>query len=57
MITWPLLQRNKVEDSKINIPVQRYAETAEDEKMKGLAQKVCNPPLIRPFYSQNFTSS
>lgn len=41
MCTWPLLARNKVEDSKINLPVQRYAESAEDEKMKAVAQKVC----------------
>lgn len=39
MLTWPLLHRNKVEDSKVSVPVSSYAE-AEDEVIKTLAQKV-----------------
>lgn len=27
MVTWPLIQRNKVEDSKINEPVEACAES------------------------------
>lgn len=39
MITWPLLHRNKVEDSKVLMPVSSYAES-DDEAVKTLAQKV-----------------
>lgn len=38
---WPLIQRNKVDDSKITIPVRVCLES-ENETMKGLAQKVDN---------------
>ncbi len=27
MSTWPLISRNKVEDSKVSVPVQRCAES------------------------------
>lgn len=36
---WPLIQRNKVDDSKITIPVRVCLES-ENETMKGLAQKL-----------------
>ncbi|KAL4077501.1 hypothetical protein J3A83DRAFT_4356538 [Scleroderma citrinum] len=39
MTKWPLIQRNKVEDSKIRIPVQACAES-ENEAMKSLATKL-----------------
>jgi len=39
METWPLLQRNKVDDSKVTIPVKVCAES-ENETVKTLAQKV-----------------
>lgn len=39
MSRWPLIQRNKVDDSKITIPVRVCLES-ENETMKGLAQKV-----------------
>ena len=39
LTTWPLLQRNKVDDSKIVIPVEACA-LSENEHIKGLAQKV-----------------
>jgi [histone H3]-lysine36 N-trimethyltransferase len=40
MTTWPLLQRNKVDDSKITVPVTVCTQS-EDETVKDLAQKVC----------------
>lgn len=39
MSTWPLIQRNKVEDSKVSVPVQACAES-QNETIAGLAQKV-----------------
>lgn len=39
MSTWPLIQRNKVEDSKISIPVAKCAEL-QNEVISGLARKV-----------------
>ena len=36
---WPLLHRNKVEDSKIEEPVQQCAQS-QDERLKALAEKV-----------------
>jgi [histone H3]-lysine36 N-trimethyltransferase len=27
MSTWPLISRNKVEDSKVNVPIQRCTES------------------------------
>ena len=39
MSTWPLIQRNKVEDSKISVPVQKCAEL-ENEAVSNLAKKV-----------------
>ncbi|KAH0833915.1 hypothetical protein J3R83DRAFT_11100 [Lanmaoa asiatica] len=39
MVKWPLIQRNKVDDSKIRVPVQICAES-ENEGMKSLAQKL-----------------
>ncbi|KAG1732683.1 uncharacterized protein EDB91DRAFT_1302092 [Suillus paluster] len=41
MVRWPLIQRNKVDDSKITIPVRVCLES-DNETMKGLAQKVIN---------------
>lgn len=38
MTTWPLLNRNKVEDSRVIVPVQVCAERA-DLALKDLAQK------------------
>lgn len=39
MTKWPLIQRNKVEDSKIRVPVQACTES-DNEAMKSLALKV-----------------
>lgn len=39
MTTWPLIQRNKVEDSKINVPVQACAQS-ENQALAELAQKL-----------------
>jgi [histone H3]-lysine36 N-trimethyltransferase len=40
LTTWPLLQRNKVDDSKIAVPVKTCSES-ENEVVKAMAQKVC----------------
>ncbi|THH26928.1 hypothetical protein EUX98_g7264 [Antrodiella citrinella] len=39
MMTWPLIQRNKVEDSKINVPVKECSES-DDERLSSLAKKL-----------------
>ncbi|EIW56542.1 SET domain-containing protein [Trametes versicolor FP-101664 SS1] len=39
MATWPLIQRNKVEDSKVNVPVKLCAES-ENEVVAELAKKL-----------------
>ncbi|KAI0628512.1 hypothetical protein C8Q77DRAFT_1148962 [Trametes polyzona] len=39
MSTWPLIQRNKVEDSKANVPVKACAES-ENEGLAELAKKL-----------------
>ncbi|CCM05915.1 uncharacterized protein FIBRA_08153 [Fibroporia radiculosa] len=39
MMTWPLIQRNKVEDSKVNIPVQICAQS-DNQGLAELAQKL-----------------
>lgn len=38
-MTWPLIQRNKVEDSKINVPVQKCSES-DNEALAVLAKKL-----------------
>jgi [histone H3]-lysine36 N-trimethyltransferase len=40
MTSWPLLQRNKVDDSKVTTPVMLCAES-ENETVQTLAKKVC----------------
>lgn len=39
MLTWPLLHKNKVEDSKVSVPVSLCAQS-ENEVVKALAQEV-----------------
>lgn len=39
MTTWPLLNKNKVEDSQVNVSVQKYVNL-ENDAIKSLAQKV-----------------
>ena len=39
MTTWPLIQRNKVEDSKVDVPVQQCAES-DHEGLATLAKKL-----------------
>ncbi|EMD35141.1 hypothetical protein CERSUDRAFT_54162 [Gelatoporia subvermispora B] len=39
MMTWPLIQRNKVEDSKVNIPVQACAQS-ENTVLAEMAKKL-----------------
>lgn len=41
MVTWPLLNRNKVQDSKVDVPVGVCAGL-ENETIKTTAQKVCS---------------
>ena len=41
MSTWPLIQRNKVEDSKVNVPVRLCAES-DNEVVSALAKRVCS---------------
>lgn len=40
METWPLMNKNKVEDSQVYLPVEEFAQL-EDERVKTAAQKVC----------------
>ena len=47
MMTWPLIQRNKVEDSKIDVPVKACAES-DNEVLAELAKKV---RLLHTLYS------
>jgi [histone H3]-lysine36 N-trimethyltransferase len=44
MSTWPLISRNKVEDSKVSVPVQRCTES-ENTVLKKAAQDVSEVPL------------
>lgn len=37
--TWPLINRNKVEDSKIEVPMQAFVE-GHNENLKNLAEQV-----------------
>ncbi|KAI0776743.1 hypothetical protein BD413DRAFT_469039 [Trametes elegans] len=39
MATWPLIQRNKVEDSKVNVPV-RVCSESDNEALSTLAKKL-----------------
>lgn len=39
MMSWPLIQRNKVEDSKVNVPVKKCTES-ENVVLAELATKV-----------------
>ncbi|KAI0070968.1 hypothetical protein K474DRAFT_1712871 [Panus rudis PR-1116 ss-1] len=39
MMRWPLIQRNKVEDSKVNVPVKTISES-ENEALAGVAKKL-----------------
>ncbi|KAI8990416.1 hypothetical protein BD414DRAFT_483561 [Trametes punicea] len=39
MSTWPLIQRNKVEDSKVNVPVRLCAES-DNEALSALAKRL-----------------
>lgn len=41
MTTWPLLNRNKVLDSKVHVPVESFV-SLENETVKNLAEKVSN---------------
>lgn len=45
MKSWPLLNRNKVQDSKVHIPVEACA-TLEDETVKTLAQAVSTTKTV-----------
>lgn len=49
MATWPLIQRNKVEDSKVNISVKVCSES-ENVVLAELATNVCVSPRS---YEQN----
>lgn len=51
MTTWPLLNRNKVEDSRVIVPVQVCAERA-DLALKDLAQKLIDHWDTLPTYNR-----
>ena len=42
MTTWPLIQRNKVEDSQVTEPVEACAKS-DNENLSTLAKKVRRP--------------
>jgi hypothetical protein len=45
MTTWPLISRNKVEDSKVSVPVERCTES-ENVVLKKAAQDVSPLAII-----------
>lgn len=48
MSTWPLLNRNKVLDSKVHVAVEACL-SLENESIKALSQKVCwSGSIVRP---------
>lgn len=49
-MTWPLIQRNKVEDSKIDVPVKVCAES-ENEVLAELAKKASKFEMLAKTYS------
>ncbi|CAA7262089.1 unnamed protein product [Cyclocybe aegerita] len=51
MQTWPLQNRNKVQDSKVHVPVEACA-ALEDEKIKSLAQKLLGHWESLPVYNR-----
>ena len=62
MSTWPLMWRNKVEDSKVSVPVQRCTESenvvlqkaAQDVRHSGESFPV--PPFIKNCYISSWTN-
>lgn len=46
MTAWPLMNRNKVQDSKVHIPVEACA-AMDNEAVKSLAQAVSCPPALK----------
>jgi hypothetical protein len=46
MSTWPLLQRNKVEDSRVNVYVERFAESENSDPSRDLAKKVASLSIL-----------
>lgn len=46
-MTWPLIQRNKVEDSQVNVSVQAFSES-ENQAVAELAKKVCRSAIATP---------
>ncbi|KIM41728.1 hypothetical protein M413DRAFT_444973 [Hebeloma cylindrosporum] len=51
MVTWPLLNRNKVQDSKVNVPVEVCAGI-ENETIKATAQKLLDHWATLPVYNR-----
>ncbi|KAF8889066.1 hypothetical protein BD779DRAFT_1439557, partial [Infundibulicybe gibba] len=51
MSTWPLLNRNKVEDSKVSVPV-RACTVLDSESVKELAQKLLDHWDTLPLYNR-----
>ena len=41
MMSWPLIQRNKVDDSKVAVPVEACA-ASDNEVLASAAKKVCH---------------
>lgn len=48
MYAWPLIAKNKVEDSQITIPVKVYMES-EDEGVRVWAEKVYSAHVVCTF--------
>ncbi|KXN83993.1 Histone-lysine N-methyltransferase, H3 lysine-36 specific [Leucoagaricus sp. SymC.cos] len=51
MDTWPLMNKNKVEDSQVYLPVEEFVKL-EDERAKSLAQKLLDHWNTLPTYNR-----
>ncbi|KDR78396.1 hypothetical protein GALMADRAFT_65042 [Galerina marginata CBS 339.88] len=50
--TWPLLNRNKVQDSKVHVPVEAYAALENETTVKLLAQSLLDHWETLPVYNR-----
>ena len=56
MSTWPLISRNKVEDSKVSIPVQSCTES-DNLVLKKAAEEVCTVSSSTQLSEMTFSAS
>lgn len=49
---WPLLQRNKIDDSKIEKPIRKLVEDSPNEKLRDTAREVCSGFAYNFFMTQ-----